>query len=397
MVYSAIVQIGLGLPTFNAQTYTPARDFSPYSTQSVRLNIPHMSHLDTPSSPFPDNAVNFDIASWSRDVGLSVRTVSRPPNSEYNPTIDHVEDSPLVTDSDQSPPLSPSSSEYDIEVDSPRLLSPSTSADALDVDSTPRASGRLQGSPLQAYNTPNIDIRSPSQYSDTSTVCCRTSHEDNENPSVSNTEWIIIPLSDATINTAQDTDLSEEIDSGKSTTGLDPNVEPFVPGQAGNTARRNLNDDSASREHTHVDEEIVAPCRRLSQMALSDAAREGSTSQGHRHPVFAQDPSVAQAGQPCDPTTSVPPGFQPKYPPGLPLNIHCGQYGAPPGLSAKVPSRFRPSPPPGLPLRPHVKPQHRADILVDTPVPIPGPIEPACPGAPSKTIYMIRAGKGRSQ
>ena len=266
MVYPAIVQIGLGLPTVNAQTYTPFRDFSPYSTRSVRLNIPHMSHLDTPSLPFPDNAINVDIASWSRDVGLSVRTVSRPPNSEYNPTIDHVEDSPLVTDSDQSPPLSPSSSEYDTGVDSPRLLSPSTSANDRDVDSTPRTSGRLQGSPLQAYNTLHTDLRSPSQYSDTTTVCCRTPHEDTGNPSIFNTECINTPLSDATSHTAQDTDLSEGIDSGESTTGLDPNVKPFVPGQAGNTARRSLSDDPASRKHAYADQASVAPRRRLCQV-----------------------------------------------------------------------------------------------------------------------------------
>jgi len=397
MVYPAMGQIGLGLPTTFAQSYTPFRDFSPYSIQSVRLNIPHISHLDTPSSPFPDNAINVDIASWSRDVELSVRTVSSPATSEYD-SNDPLEEerSSLMTDSDHSPVLSLSTSEYDLEVDSPRLLSPSNSANDLDVDSTPRASGRPQDSPIQPCKTRHTDIHSPSQCFDTTTVCCRTPHEDNENPSISNTECIITPLSDATIHTAQDTEFSEEIDSGKSTTGLNPNVKPFVPVQAGNTARRNLSDDPASREHTHVDQAIVAPPRRFFQLALSDAARDGGTSQGHRHPVSAQDPSVAQAGQPCDPTTSVPPGFQPKYPPGLPLNIHLGQHDPTPGPPTKT-SRSLPYPPPGLPPRPHDEPQRRVDILVDAPVLIPEPIEPASPGSPSKTIYMIRAGKERSE
>lgn len=398
MVYSAIVQIGLGLPTVNAQTYTPFRDFSPYSTRSVRLNIPHMSHLDTPSLPFPDNAINVDIASWSRDVELSIRTVTSPATSEYD-SNDPLEEerSSLMTDFDHSPVLSLSTSEYDVEVDSPRLMSPSNSANCLDVDSTPRVSRRANDLPRQTFKTRHIDIRSPSQYSDTTTVCCRTPHEDNENPSISNTECTIIPLSDATIHTAQLTDLGEKTDSGESTTGLDPNVKPFVPGQAGNTARRNLIDDPASREQTHVDQASVAPNRRLTQRALSGAARDGSTSHGHRQPVVAQEPSVVQANQLKGPSNSVPPGFQPQYPPGLPLNIHPGQHGPPPGLPGKLPAKSRPYPPPGLPSQPHVEPQHRSNRLVNTTVPIPEPVEPTPPGSPSKTIYMIRAGKGRSQ
>jgi hypothetical protein len=437
----------LRLPTAYAHSHIPIRDFSPYSTQSVRLNIPHIPHLDPPSSPFPNNEIQLDIGSWSRDVGLSIRTESSPPSSEFNST-----DPPevLVADSDCSP-VSPSNSD---DVDSPPLVSPSNSDNHLDNDSTPRASGRLHGVPRQPSNTPH----SPSQYSDTSTVCYRTAHDANDTPCQPNTERTTTLLPDTAIPTTQDASLGGDTNLSTSTTGLDPKSESFVPEQPQDTVRRTANCDRSSGEYTYVDDPVSEHLRHHRQTTTPQGPQQSSNF--HRHPEVASAPPMVPVNRPhCPPTNhpfgpnnNLPPGLQRNLPPGLPINCHPVQYGPPPGLPVNLPPRFRPGPPPGFPPHPYIEPQHHSTKTVNKsprepyldfehvvpkfikdywsghvdihphnldrfipgekpasrlpisaerpisplPLPIPRPTEPTSPGPPAKTIYMIRAGKGRS-
>jgi hypothetical protein len=496
------------LPSTYAHSHMPTRNFSPFSTRSVRLNIPHIPHLETPSSPFPDNAITIDVGSWTRDVGLSIRTESSPSSSIFGPSPDYVEESVLDTDSDYSPVLSPSNSEYQLDVDYPRLMSPSNSDNNLDIDAIPRASGRLNDSPRQPSNTSLNEIGSPSHYSDSTTVCYRSAAHADDIPSMQDAERIITPLPDATIDTSRDTDLSEASDLGTSTSGLNPNSKSFVPSKSHDTARRIIRYDRTNGEYTYIDEPIPEHLRHQYQGGLPDPTQDPGTSHGHRHPLPAPGPSVVLANRPHGPSSKPPspPGFQYNLPPGLPLTCHPVQHGLPPGLlpnvppqfqpgpppglqanipprfrpgppsglSVNIPPRFRPNPPPGFPPRPYVEPQHHEAKPVDKPVscepyldfehavpkfindyrsgrvdihphyldrfipkvdPVPAPkldrlipiedpisplpiapsepiepstpistlpispsepIEPASPGPPSKTIYMIRAGKGRS-
>jgi hypothetical protein len=511
MVYPATPQIGLGLPTTYAHSHMPTRDFSPYSTQSVRLNVPHIPHLDTPSSPFPDNQISVDVGSWSRDVGLSIRTESSPSSSIFDPSPDYVEDSVLDTDSDRSPVLSPSNSEYQLDVDYPRLMFPSTSDDNLEINPTPRASDRFNHPIRQPSSAPHIELDSPSHYSDATTICHRSAPDVNDTPSIPNTERIITPLPDTSIDTAQDTDL-RETDLGTSRNGLDPNSKSFVPTQSQDTARRIIRYDRTTGEYTYIDGPISEHLRRQYQTTLPHASQNSSTNRGQSPLEVARGPPVVPTTHPRGPPPNPPPGFQYNLPPGLPLNCHPVQYGPPPGLPfnpsprfrpgpppgvpanipprfqpgpppglpanipprfqpgpppglpANIPPRFHPNPPPGFPPRPYVEPQHHVNKTVDKPVscdpyldfehvvpkyikryssghvdihphhldrfipreqristppikiekpisplpisieeprsplplPAPEPISPASPGPPSKTIYMIRAGKGRS-
>jgi hypothetical protein len=496
MVYPATPQIGLGLPTTYAHSHMPIRDFSPYSTQSVRLNIPHIPHLETPSSPFPDNQTSVDVGSWTRDVGLSIRTESSPSSSIFDPSPDYVEDSVLDTDSDRSPVLSPSNSEYPLDVDDPRLMSPSNSANHLDVDSTPQASAPLNSDPGQLSNTPHIDVHSPSQYSDTTTICHRSAASAHDTPSIPSTERIITPLPDTTIEAGHDTDLSEESDIGTSTTGLNSNSKSFVPTQSQDTARRIIRYDRTTGEYTYIDGPISEHLRRQYQTTLPHASQNSSTNRGQSPLEVARGPLVVQTTHPRGPPPNPPPGFRYNRPPGLPLNFRPMQHGPPPdlplnppprfqpgpppglpvnlaprfqpgpppGLPANMPPSFRPNPPPGFPPRPDVEHQYPAakpvgkqvacepyldfehvvskyikdyssghvdihphnldrfipreqristpPIKIEKPIsplpisieeprsplplPTPEPISLASPGPPSKTIYMIRAGKGRS-
>jgi len=524
MAYPIWARPQFRLPSTYAHSHMPIRNISPYSTQSVRLNIPSIPHLDTPSSPFPDNAISVDVGSWSRDVGLSIRTESSPSGSIFNPTTDYAADSVLETDSDRSPVLSPSNSEYQLDLDDPRLSSPFNSDNNHDVDLTPRASGRLNDTPRQSINTPLIDFHSPC--SDATTVCCRSSVNVDDTPSIPNTERIITPLPDTT-NHTEDIDLNEDSDLGISTTGLDPNSKSFVPSKSQITARRIIKYDRTSGEYTYIDEPIPEHLRHHYQATLPHPTQYTGTSHGQCRPGAARNPPLVPVNQPYGPTTSIPPGFQHNLPPGLPLNcrpLQHGpptglplnipprfQHGPPPGLAVNIPPRFQPGPPPGLPInipprlqhgapsgfssnipprfrlkpppgflpRPDVEPQHHVTKPVGeqvacepyldfehvvpkfikdyssghldihphhldrfipregpvhprdvdrfiteekplpplpisierpiSPLPIsdeeprsplplqtPEPISPASPGPPSKTIYMIRAGKGRS-
>jgi hypothetical protein len=274
-----MAQIGLGLPTTYAHSHMPFRDISPFSTQSVRLNIPHIPHLETPSAPFPDNQISVDVGSWSRDVGLSIRTESSPSSSIFDPGPDYVEDSVLDTDSDRSPVLSPSNSEYHVDVDYPRLMSPSNSDNHIDIDATPRASGRLDDHPRQPSNTSLNEIDSPSHYSDSTTVCCRSAPDAHDTPSIPSTERIITPLPDTTIDTEHDTDLSENSDLGRSTNGLDPNSKSFVPSHSQSptgTARRILRYDRTTGEYTYIDGPISEHLRRQYQTTIPHSSQNSS-------------------------------------------------------------------------------------------------------------------------
>ena len=512
MAYPIWARPQFRLPSTYAHSHMPVRNISPYSTQSVRLNIPHIPHLDTPSSPFPDNAISVDVGSWSRDVGLSIRTESSPSSSIFNPMTDYVEEPVLDTDSDRSPDLSPSNSEYHVDLDDPRLSSPFNSDNHLDIDSTPRASGRLDDTPRQSSNTPHIDLHSPC--SDATTVCCRSALNVDDTRSIPNTERIITPLLDSDISvrsTIQEADLSEDSDLGRSTTGLDPKSKSFVPLKSHETARRIIRYDRTSGEYTYIDEPIPEHLRHHYQATPPHPIQYTGTFHNQCRPGASRNPPLVPVNQPYGPTTSFPPGFQHNLPPGLSLNcqpLQHGpptglpfnipprfqpgpppglavnipprfQHGPPPGLSANLPPGFRPDPPPGFLPRPYVELQHLAakpigkSILRDpyldiehvvpkfikdyasghvdihplhldrfipregpvhprdvdrfiieekplsplpisverpiSPLPIsdeeprsplplqtPEPISPASPGPPSKTIYMIRAGKGRS-